>query len=294
MRPSKMSNPVDLEMGCQTTEGLQERNRIEDYRAGYPRFAALLAANDSFFVFRRFSRLRARILLLKQDRLSVLEEKLDQLDEHEESPLFLGKSRCDKNEARRALLQEMESCLADYDAFTDRTHRALALSVAEPRDIISLQNWVENSSSLSRNETEYLEVTPDLVTLSSSKDSALELLEGWVEDVLIRYYRGFRKGPLHDRSNDSNVYIYSGTLVKQTARAVMLCLITSLILIPVIICIAVNSVVARVAIILLSTVLYLSILSRLTSAKMMELILAGATFATVLTVFVSGDNAPGG
>ncbi|EFQ34255.1 uncharacterized protein GLRG_09399, partial [Colletotrichum graminicola M1.001] len=256
---------------------------VEDYPAGYPRFAALVAADDSFFVFRRFLRLRARILLLKQDNLSVLEAKLDQLDEDEESPLFLGKSRCDKNEARRALLHEIESGLVDYDSFTDRTRQALSLSAAAPKDILSLQNWLQGRSCLSRSETEYLELRQDLATLSSPKDSAIELLENWVEGKLIHYYRGFRKvenaeqGPLHNKSSDENVYIYSGSLVKQSAPVLMLCLITSLILIPVVICIAVHSMVARVAIILISTVLYLSVLSRLTNSKMMELILAGAT-----------------
>ncbi|KAK1456148.1 hypothetical protein CMEL01_16560, partial [Colletotrichum melonis] len=267
---------------------------VEDYRAGYPRFAALIAANDSFLVFRRFLQPRARILLRKQDRLSVLEEQLNQLDENEESPLFLGKSRCDKNEARRTLLQEMELCLADYDRFCDQTRRALSASAAAPRDVRSLRNWVEDNSCLSRDETAYLEEGADLATMASSKDSAIDKLENWVEDKLIHYYQGFRKSPLHYLSEDENVYIYSGSQIKKTARVLMLCLVTSLILTPVVICIAVESVVARVFVIIISTVSYLFILSRLTNARMIELILAGATFATVLTVFVSGENAPVG
>ncbi|KAL0932610.1 uncharacterized protein CTRU02_211573 [Colletotrichum truncatum] len=265
---------------------------VEDHRAGYPRFAALIAANDSFFVFRRFLRLRARVLLLKQDHLSVLEEKLDLLDEKEESPLFLGKSRCDRNEARKSLLLEIESCLSSYDSFSDQTRRALSLGTAPSKDVLSLQNWVENSSCLSRDETAYLEEEADLAPMACSKDSAVEKLEDWVEGKLIHYYRGFRKSPLHNVSNDANVYIYSGSLVKGSARALMLCLATGLILIPVIICLAVDSAVARVLVIILSTVSFLSVLSQLTNARMMELVLAGATFATVLTVFVSGENPP--
>ncbi|KAK2037005.1 hypothetical protein LZ31DRAFT_589165 [Colletotrichum somersetense] len=249
---------ASIALVCHSTVDQQNARNVENYRAGYPRFAALISANDSFFISRRFLRLRARILLMKQDHLSVLEDKLDQLDENEESPLFLGKSRCDKNEARRTLLQEMESY-----SFTNQTHRTLSLSAAAPRDVLSLQNWVEDSSCLSRNETAYLEESADLATMAFSKDGAIEKLEGW--------------SPLHDVSNDENVYIYSGSLVKQSARVLMLCLITSLILIPVVICIAVDSVVARVFVIIISTASYLSILSRLTNSKMMELILAGAT-----------------
>jgi hypothetical protein len=87
---------------------------VEDYRPGYPRYTALLAAYDPYLVFRRFSKLRTRLLLLKQDRLSVLEEKLEEIDRQERCPLFLGKSRCDGNAERLSLLSEIESQLAGY------------------------------------------------------------------------------------------------------------------------------------------------------------------------------------
>jgi len=87
---------------------------IEDFRPGYPRFSALLSAHSSFFVFRRFDRLRARVLLLKQDRLSLLEQQLDEIDENEKCALFLGKSRCDSNADRATVLAEVEESLTDY------------------------------------------------------------------------------------------------------------------------------------------------------------------------------------
>jgi hypothetical protein len=87
---------------------------IEDFRPGYPRFSALLSAHPSFFVCRRFDRLRARVLLLKQDKLSLLEQQLDEIDEGEKYALFLGKSRCDSNADRAAVLAEIEDRLADY------------------------------------------------------------------------------------------------------------------------------------------------------------------------------------
>jgi hypothetical protein len=47
----------------------------------------------------------------------MLEQRLDQVDQQEESLLFLGKSRCDKNTDRISLLSQIESCLADYGKF---------------------------------------------------------------------------------------------------------------------------------------------------------------------------------
>jgi len=90
---------------------------VEDYRPGYPRYTALLAAYDPYTICRRFSKLRARLLLLKQDRLSLLEERLEKVDREERSPLFLGKSRCDGNLERISLLSEIESQLAEYGKY---------------------------------------------------------------------------------------------------------------------------------------------------------------------------------
>jgi hypothetical protein len=51
---------------------------------------------------------------LKQDKLSLLEQQLDEIDEDEKCALFLGKSRCDSNVDRAAVLAEIEDGLADY------------------------------------------------------------------------------------------------------------------------------------------------------------------------------------
>jgi hypothetical protein len=53
-------------------------------------------------------------MLLKQDRLSVLEEQLEQIDKKETCLLFLGKRRCDRNIDRLSTLSEIEVALADY------------------------------------------------------------------------------------------------------------------------------------------------------------------------------------
>lgn len=94
---------------------------VEDYKSGYPRFTALLSEHAPFFLCRRFNRLRARVLLVKQERLSILEEKLDQVDKNETSLLYLGKSRSDANENRLSILKEIESSLADYGMFWEWT-----------------------------------------------------------------------------------------------------------------------------------------------------------------------------
>jgi len=228
------------------------------------------------------------VLLLKQDRLSVLEEKLERIDQQEKSPLFLGKSRSDRNVERTSLLFEIESRLADYDHFADKTHGMLSRSPAQQRDVESLQNWLDGNGCLAEEECAYLAHQGELVSLAPAGDSAILQLEAWVEDRLIRLWRNFRKGGLHNISNDPNVYIYSGTLIQRTAKALLLFLITLLLLIPIVVCNIITTTSIRIAVVMVSTVTYLIILAVLTRSRTIELILAGATYATVLTVFVSG------
>jgi hypothetical protein len=95
---------------------------VESYKAGYPRFSALIAAHVPYLICRRFMNLRARLLLLKQDRLSVLEQRLDEIDKEEVNILFLGKSRWDGNADRLSVLSEIESAMADYGIILNSRH----------------------------------------------------------------------------------------------------------------------------------------------------------------------------
>ncbi|KAK7946894.1 uncharacterized protein PG986_011215, partial [Apiospora aurea] len=256
---------------------------VEDYPPGYPRFTALVSAHGPYFVCRRFNKLRARLLLLKQDRLALLEQKLEEIDRKEACPLFLGKSRGTGNPDRETLLLEIESHLADYDQFTEKTSRTLSSSPARPRDVKSLQNWVEGTGCIAREESAYLMHYEELMTLGPKGDSAIQQLEAWVEDKCIACWRGFRKSQHNDASNDPNVYIYSGPLIQRTARGLLLSLITVLLIMPIVICNIINTSLTRIVVAVLSIILYLLVLSGLTNSGTMELILAGATSVLLST-----------
>ena len=90
---------------------------VEDFRPGYPQFSALIASHPSFHVCRRFLRIRARQLLLKQDELSLLESQLDHIDHEETRELFLGNRRRDANPERKDILGKIEVALASYGVF---------------------------------------------------------------------------------------------------------------------------------------------------------------------------------
>ncbi|KAN0083822.1 hypothetical protein V8E54_002910 [Elaphomyces granulatus] len=92
-------------------------------------------------------------------------------------------------------------------------------------------------------------------------------------------------------SNDPNVYIsYSGRLIQRIARALLLLLITLLLLMPIVVCNIISTTSIRILVVIVSTISYLLVLSLLTKSRSIELILAGATYAAVLTVFVTGTS----
>jgi hypothetical protein len=173
----------------------------------------------------------------------------------------------------------------------------LALHPAQVRDVESLQNWLDGNGCLAEEESAYLAHRGELVSLAPAGDNAILQLEAWVEQGLVRLWRNFRKvfqphysainirtrlmtasqGRFHDVSDDPNVYIYSGSLIQLSARALLLLLITFLLLMPVVICNIIGTISIRIFIVIMCTMMYLLVLSALTKSRTMELILAGAT-----------------
>lgn len=82
--------------------------------------------------------------------------------------------------------------LTKTDQFVERTSRMLRLQSAKERDVASLQNWVEATGCLAREETAYLAYHSDLASLAPEMDNTVLQLETWVEDKLIHYWQGFR------------------------------------------------------------------------------------------------------
>ena len=70
-----------------------------------------------------------------------------------------------------------------------------ALASDDPRQeaITNLQNWVENTSSLAEEETTYLSLRMDLMTMHANKDAAFACLMPFVESALRQLYGLFKK-----------------------------------------------------------------------------------------------------
>ncbi|KAK4209279.1 hypothetical protein QBC37DRAFT_450723 [Rhypophila decipiens] len=265
-----------------------------------------MAAHDSLLVTRRFSHLRTRLLLLEQDRVAELEEKLNKIDRDETRKLFLGNRRRDKNEERLSVLEDLRGALKSYDDLVERSFRMLLPQPAHPKDVENLQNWHEANGSIARSEIAFLERQDDLMS-PLSLSSGPEALPAWVErrvtekllaclGVSTRHQPLFKTTPSLLRkssvSKDPLVRIYSRQSTALLTRAIITSMVIILVLLPMIICYRVEEQDARLAIVVTSTALFLFALSLATGKdRMLELVVAGATYTTVLVVFITG---PGG
>lgn len=143
--------------------------------------------------------MRARLLLLKQDRLVLLEKRLAQIDNGEPNLLSLACSRLDSNIERQSVLAEIESTLVSYgelshtkqiwrsrrliimnlieDELLENTHRVLNYSRPALVHSSSLRNWIDGGSGIFKGEVEFLRHHEDLITLSAPNDGVMSRFE---------------------------------------------------------------------------------------------------------------------
>jgi hypothetical protein len=85
---------------------------------GYRGFSAFLASDDDFLIFRRFNTLNVRVFLFLQDRISVLETELNNIDlKHtDKNPVDIhnGSFREDSEPIRTELLLNIHHLLKEY------------------------------------------------------------------------------------------------------------------------------------------------------------------------------------
>ena len=160
--------------------------------------------------------MRARLLLLKQDRMRLLEQQLEQVDGEESRKPFLSSSRHDANAQRKRILADLDVALAEYgrksvhtpfivlrcsvsdglcgtDSLVQRNQRMLDYRPAPDRAVLNLVEWTRNNACVARDETAYLDRVGDLITVATPSDDALERVEEALEDAFVRFLKSHRK-----------------------------------------------------------------------------------------------------
>ncbi|KAL2799480.1 hypothetical protein BJX66DRAFT_332967 [Aspergillus keveii] len=170
-----------------------------------------------------------------------------------------------------------------FNAFLARNAQILHFNDAPVNIVTSLQRWVGSNGGIARDETEFLDHS-DSITLSTPVDCTLKDIESWIRAWLDPALSPSRCA---DLSDDPNIFIPSDLLTMRLARAVLGLLIIILLMVPVFVCNSVVERAPRLAVIGVSTTAFVAMMSGLTRAKSVELFVAGAAHATVLTVFIT-------
>ncbi|KAL9078791.1 MAG: hypothetical protein Q9157_002274 [Trypethelium eluteriae] len=148
---------------------------------GYPALAEYLGSDDRLMVFRRFSRLQARLILEKQDQIRLLEEEIDQCDDDDklkdslqrENPSRLQtryRYNAEEAEHRSKLFQRAEREFLEYapEKLLSAAHRLTTLERPIPYEYKNIFNYINTAKPVTRPEAAYIEDHVDLVTLRGS------------------------------------------------------------------------------------------------------------------------------
>ncbi|KAF2244683.1 hypothetical protein BU26DRAFT_522480 [Trematosphaeria pertusa] len=274
-----------------THRGAVARPKVNGPPSGYPRFAAFLGSHSSLHIFRRFTALRLRLMLCKQDQLSVLEQQLQEIDRSESKPLYLGSLRRDQNPERKRILDEIDTLLSEYDALAERNEHAFARCEARGRDMANVRNWLADNGSIARKETEYIDTAEDTMTLEKdASDIALNAVAVSAEQLLMRLPRAWTSKLRTSNPREPKLWVFPNALLHGFGRVVLACVLVTLLFVPIVTISAIESLRARVVLIWISATLFILVLTVLTRAKTSEIFVAGTTYATVLVVFLAQNE----
>jgi hypothetical protein len=81
----------------------------------------------------------------------------------------------------------------ELDGMVERSYRCFRLQEAAKRDVTSLQNWLDGTGCISRDETAFLDKEGDLASLASPPDEAIASFEPLIEQIVMRLCKLFKK-----------------------------------------------------------------------------------------------------
>ncbi|KAI1322798.1 hypothetical protein F5Y16DRAFT_413018 [Xylariaceae sp. FL0255] len=232
------------------------------------------------YIIRHISSWTFKLLLFK------LELELDRINKKETNVLHLSSYKNNDNIKKGLVLSNIKEALTNYK----RCYRIFKLKPAKLRSVLNLQHWINRNGCVARAEIAYLKCFEELVGIVETNDTVMLWLETLVEDCLIQARRFFRMKNRFGVLRDINIYIPAKSLVARLARVLMTLVIIILLLAPIFACSWISSTAAQIGTIIVATTLFVIVLSTSTKAKTIELVIAGATYTTVLTVFITSVN----
>jgi hypothetical protein len=208
------------------------------------------------------------------------------------------------------------------DNFLERASWAINVPTARGRQLNLLKDWFDENGSISRDEAKYIDQN-DLMNIGAISrekggfDLATEILIGWLYAIYSQVSKPitsqrsrisnhllllhsplmcvFNNWQIHPnaRGSQKSVIRVANHRIRVVTRALAAVFTVILLLVPIILLNAVHGTVGRFAIIFVSSSLFVCLLSIGTYTGTTEVFAAGAAYAAIMVVFVSGNGVSG-
>ncbi|KAI0439847.1 hypothetical protein F4803DRAFT_22247 [Xylaria telfairii] len=284
--------------------------KIESFRRGYPRVSAFMDSERKFVMFRHFGRLHARLLLHKQDQLAEIENQLEQIDMGEPIEFFLASNRQDPSQERRALLDQAEKKLKEYNKLMVAYYQNIERPKPTESNVKSVSNWMDGTKPLVAAESGFLNDWDDLRSPRDPADhSGIDVFLGNLAATLTK--RGFAKLFTHavsyflllscpllitytflhvkdefTRSEDKHILLYRQPQILAASRFLTTIFAVLSLTIPIVVLYNITSTAVRLVVLIIFTAIFSSISCWLTESRNYEILAATAAYCAVMVVFV--------
>ncbi|KAK8850954.1 hypothetical protein PGQ11_013433 [Apiospora arundinis] len=281
---------------AQFVEPTDEDIQIKPWKyVGYRGYSKFLASDDDLLIFRRFSVLNTRTLLLLQDQICELEQELLEVDRiygSKNSEDYNNGTFRDDLEDRTELLGKITSTISQYNALLLQQSALRNHPNAPQRDIKNINRWHYNHGwkAIDKEETQYLQQTDDLVSITQKDKTPLrQFIDKSRRLRTLRIWQlpgnnNTNAGPQHDR--DQDVSYYSDKRIDTFTSLTIVFIGIAMLLTPIWILQSLQAPTTKLVVITIFILAFLITLSYAMVTKPFEALGATAAYAAVLMVFL--------
>ncbi|KAF3388127.1 hypothetical protein DPV78_012114 [Talaromyces pinophilus] len=273
---------------------------------GYHGYSAFLASDNDFCSFRRFDKLNLRVILALQDKITCLEEELEDIDRlysRQDVPdENNGSFRYDTRQERVKCIWKIKDALEEYinlrffaDSFVLQYINIKARADTAEREVNSLKNWFYNhEGAIYAKEQSYID-KDDLFPLIPKERSPLRRL--FETSSRFRLSHFWKREKLAGTISDlpvhchENIQLYSDKKIDDFVTFTTVFTGLVMLIAPIWILAYTHPVAAKLAIITAFILFFLALVSFGTNSKPFESLAATAAYSAILMVFLQlGGN----
>lgn len=296
----------DHQSGQPTTPPLSTLRQEKAHRyMGYPAFSSLLSSDNDSFVVRKFGTLHVRTILMLQDKIAELEDRLAVIDrdvqerQGDEYLCHNGSFRGDQqwHDERYEMMLNLARLLEQYDSLVLKYTQLKQQPEPTKRTLKNLDRWFNKyPRAITDYETGFLSEEKQHDLIATAVREKTPLRRGLERFSRFRRWRLFRLKPsrkvneYEQKYGEKGVTYYDDEVVDKVVMGIILFLGLFMLLVPAWLLKQFPSHTTRLAIISGFVALFVGLLLLVTPSKPFETMVGTAAYGALLMVFMQIDN----